>query len=372
MLRLLAVAQLVTGQQCGNFTASDACFASPPPGESVALLAADRRSCTAACEGMGTPGCCFFDMAAERICTFMCRGGCNLTDAPTPAPSPAPSATPTGIPTAVPTFSAEGAAAALAASAQALFESGNVVVPIVVEMTMSPEAFNAMKGAPAASAMSIRDGFAEHIGKPPSEVVIPSDGLVPPLGDFVLTYDFSRRLAPLDGRALSDFDGALAVTFNVAVSPDDADAMSATLQATKESAAQLSSMTASINTQVGNNVGAAAVVAGAAVSEIKAVVQPAAPTPAPTPTPQPTSAPTPTPSSAPTPTPSPAPTSIPTPAPSSVPQNSGVLCHSMKTSFRKHQTDVGCVHLFDLRIAAPKIFLESEKEVAGIFRFASC
>ena len=55
MLRILLVAPLAAGQQCGNFTAADACFATPPAGESVALMAAERSSCTAACEGMGAP-----------------------------------------------------------------------------------------------------------------------------------------------------------------------------------------------------------------------------------------------------------------------------------------------------------------------------
>jgi hypothetical protein len=223
------------------------------------------------------------------------------TDVPTPAPSAAPTpetAIPTPSPTPIPTTPAPTSAAAAAAplqeSANALYESGNVVVPVEVELTMTPAAFNAMKEVPQASAMSIRDGFATHIGKSKNEVVIPQGGINPSIGDFVLVYTFGRRLLyPEEGRELSDFSGALAVEFNVAVAPADATAMTATLQATKDSASQLSSLTDSINSELVANVGAAAAVQGVAVKEIKAVVQPPAPTPTPTPapaTPKPTAA----------------------------------------------------------------------------------
>ena len=96
--------------------------------------------------------------------------------------------------------------------------------------------------------MGIRDGFAEHIGKPPSEVIIPPDGIVPSIGTFVLTYDFSSRSRRL--RALQAFDGALAVEFQLAVNPNDTDVMAAALEATKADASSLSSLTESINTQL--------------------------------------------------------------------------------------------------------------------------
>jgi hypothetical protein len=197
----------------------------------------------------------------------------------------------------------------------ALYESGNVVVPVEVTLAMTEAAFNAMTAVPQASAISLRDGFAEHINKKKSEVVIPSSGINPSIGAFTLTYSFDRRLSTSDGRRL--FGGSLGVEYNVAVAQADADAMTTTLQATKDSASQLSALTSSINTALVANVGAAAVVTGATVKEIKAVVIPAAPTPKPTaaPTPVPTAAPTAAPVATPAATPAAAPTAAATPAP---------------------------------------------------------
>ena len=55
-------------------TAARRRFKVAPSCRSVALMGAERRSCTAACERMGAPGCCFFDAAAALPCTFRCRG----------------------------------------------------------------------------------------------------------------------------------------------------------------------------------------------------------------------------------------------------------------------------------------------------------
>merc|ERR1719331_3724787 len=164
---------------------------------------------------------------------------------------------------------------------------------------MPDAAFQAMKAAAQASAVSLRDGFADTAGRPRNTVVIPSTGIVPSIGEFVLAYSgleqvSSRMLSQLEVRELSDFDGTLNVEFNVAVDPADSAALTADLTTLKDSAAQLTSLTSAINSELASNGLADAVVTGAVVAEIKDPVKPTsrAPTPAPTPvpaTPAPTS-----------------------------------------------------------------------------------
>ena len=137
---------------------------------------------------------------------------------------------------------------------------------------MPSEAFIAMKAAAQASAISLRDGFADTAGRPRWTVVIPTTGINPPIGDFVLVYKFpsGRVLSQFDGRELSDFDGTLNVEFNVALPPAESAALTTNLTQMKESAAQLTSLTSAINKELASNVGTAAVVTGAMVQEIKA------------------------------------------------------------------------------------------------------
>jgi hypothetical protein len=173
----------------------------------------------------------------------------------------------------------------LAASADALFDSSNEVIPVKVGLAVPSEAFIAMKAAAQASAISLRDGFADTAGRPRHTVVIPTNGINPPIGDFVLVYKFGRMLSEFDGRELSDFSGTLNVEFNVAVPPAESAAMTTSLTALKDSAAQLTSLTSAINNELASNVGVAAVVTGATVEEIKPVFTPTS-TAAPTPTPK--------------------------------------------------------------------------------------
>jgi hypothetical protein len=175
------------------------------------------------------------------------------TSGPTPAPTPPPTTlAPTAIPTVAPTpaptpepsmpaaeiieYTAEEAEAALEESAQALFDSGNLVIQAEVGFPMSPEAFDELTKKPQESAISFRNGYAATIGKLPeqfSEVVIPqtladgTPGINPSIGTFTLVYDFGDRRLSVAGRRL--FDGSLSVTFDVAVSPAEATAMKTTM-----------------------------------------------------------------------------------------------------------------------------------------------
>lgn len=205
------------------------------------------------------------------------------------------------------------------ASAEALFESGLVVVPASLDLSMTPAAFDAMTENPQAAAIGLRLGFANNLNIPIWLVIIPPGGIVPPIGDFFLPFNItatdSRRLAGasrfLAGRALSEFDGKLAVEFNVAAEPEEVSGLTANLEQVNPD-----SMKNDINTNLQNTVGSAAVVADMAPIEVKAVVQPtsAQPTPVPTaPTSSPTAAPTPAPTAAPTPAPTPVPTEAPLP-----------------------------------------------------------
>jgi cell division septation protein DedD len=251
-------------------------------------------------------------------------------------------------------------------SADELFERGDVVVPVAVGLTMPASAFEAMKANAQAAAISLRDGFAKTAGVPRETVVIPTDGINPPIGEFVLVYDFDHGhgghggdggggppecvsacngdichdggirsgcstsscsqddLATINShcasqggshRKLSDFDGMLNVEFNVAVAPDKSDEMTTSLTVIKESGT--ASLISSINSELSSNIGAAAEVTGATVEEITAAVQPTAPTVEPTamPTPTPTTA---TAAADPTPKPTAAPTAAPT-APAATP-----------------------------------------------------
>jgi hypothetical protein len=122
-----------------------------------------------------------------------------------------------------------------------------LVIKAEVGYPMSPEAFGKLTEKPQESAISFRNGYAATIGKLPeqfSEVVIPQGGIVPSIGTFTLVYDFGDRRLSVSGRRLSDFDGSLSITYDVAVPPDEAATMKSSMAAVDPVALQANTLEA--------------------------------------------------------------------------------------------------------------------------------
>lgn len=202
----------------------------------------------------------------------------SATEAPTPNPTPVPTtAAPSPAPTAIPTYGsvAELEAAVTetkAANNDALLAANKQEIPVKVEMGMSQAGFDACKANPQATAISFVDGMAKTSGLPKDSIIIPPDGIDPPIGTFISAYgDLSgdRRLG--EARMLNDV--TLSVQYNVAASPGDVAALSTALGNIDGSA-----LSNSISAELVANVGADAVV----VAEVKEVLPAIVPTAAPT------------------------------------------------------------------------------------------